>query len=66
MFYLYQITNAVNGKKYIGVSDDPRMRWWVHRNCAKKNDRHVLARAIREYGEDQFTFEILNSAETRH
>lgn len=55
--YIYQITNLVNGKIYIGQTNNPKKRWSNHRCC---NDPDmVIAQAIKKYGVDNFKFEIL-------
>lgn len=56
---LYQITNTVNGKFYIGItSKAPQERWGNHRRAAVKG-KAVLYRAMRKYGLDNFTFTVL-------
>ena len=55
--YIYQITNLINGKIYIGKTNNIQKRWSNHR-CS--NDPNmVIARAIRKYGVDNFKFEVL-------
>ena len=55
--YIYQITNLINGKIYIGQTNNIQKRWANHR-CS--NDPNmVIARALRKYGVDNFKFEIL-------
>ena len=61
---LYKITNLINGKVYIGQSIHPDKRWWEHRNKAKKNfDEYPIHLAISKYGEENFSFEILEWSE---
>lgn len=61
---LYKITNLINGKVYIGQSVHPDKRWWEHRNKAKKNfDNYPIHLAISKYGEENFSFEILEWSE---
>ena len=64
-FYLYKITNIVDGKIYIGQSVNPQARWRCHKSDAKlgKNKKH-FARAIRKYGAHNFTFEVIAQAKT--
>ena len=55
--YIYQITNLINGKVYIGQTNNIKKRWANHK-CS--NDPNmVIARALRKYGVDNFKFEIL-------
>ena len=56
-YYLYKITNKVNGKFYIGVTKDVDRRWTVH--CSKGSKCPKLKAAISKYGRDSFTKEIL-------
>jgi len=57
-FYLYKITNKVNGKLYIGVTKDFNKRKKQHIN-SRKSQRSLLNKAILKYGEENFFFEIL-------
>ena len=60
---IYKITNLINGKSYIGQSKNITTRWRRHRTSAyNKNDcsyEYPLYRAIRKYGLENFSFEIL-------
>lgn len=62
---IYKITNTVNNKCYIGQSVDIINRWKHHRTLAisdsSSNTRRTypLYRAIRKYGIEAFTFEIM-------
>jgi group I intron endonuclease len=55
--YIYQIMNLINGKIYIGQTNNIQRRWANHK-CSKDPDM-VIARALRKYGVDNFHFEIL-------
>lgn len=60
---VYLITNLVNNKKYVGISNDIRQRWNAHKQAAL-NETYTehntpLHRAIRKYGIDNFSLEIL-------
>ena len=55
--YIYQITNLINGKIYIGQTNNIQKRWANHK-CSNDPDM-VIARALRKYGVDNFHFEIL-------
>lgn len=60
---IYKITNQVNGKCYIGQSHNINERWVKHRSRAYQiNDINYdcyFYRAIRKYGLEHFSFEIL-------
>lgn len=60
---IYKIVNMVNGKVYIGQSIDIEKRWAKHRrNAFNPNDKgynYPLYSAIRKYGVENFSFEIL-------
>lgn len=53
---IYKITNKINGKSYIGQSIDIERRFREHR---KSKDDSLIDNDIRKYGQDVFTFEIL-------
>ena len=58
---IYCIENAVNHKKYIGLSRDIHRRWLEHRAALNRGD-HVnkyLQSAWNNYGEDAFRFNIV-------
>lgn len=61
---IYKITNNINRKIYIGQSVHPRKRWWEHCQRAKTHaDNYPIHLAINKYGEDNFSFEILEWTE---
>lgn len=62
---VYCVTNAANGKKYIGITVDPDSRWWEHKNKAKNGGGFALHQAIRKYGENNFIFEIICCTKNR-
>lgn len=47
---IYKLTNAVNGKYYIGSSVDIYKRWNQHQRRARQNTNEPLYSAIRKYG----------------
>ena len=55
--FLYQITNNINNKQYIGITNDFKKRWSNH----KCNKTMVIGKAIQKYGVENFTFEVLKS-----
>jgi group I intron endonuclease len=58
---VYLITNTLNGKTYVGqTTKTARHRWSTHKAAAKLAvNQYPIARAIRKYGSDNFTFEVL-------
>jgi group I intron endonuclease len=67
MWYIYKITNTVNGKVYIGQTVNYKNRWSRHRSDAKhkpdSRNKHLTS-AIIKYGIDNFTFEVITKADT--
>jgi group I intron endonuclease len=74
---VYLITNKANGKKYVGqTSGTLGHRWSQHLNLAKKGSPHAVHGAIRKYGKESFSIEVLEevrgsredllAAEVRH
>jgi group I intron endonuclease len=57
MIGVYLITNNVNGKMYVGQSWDVSRRWKREKNLSGVNNH--LSNAIRKYGRERFSFEIL-------
>lgn len=63
--YIYKITNLVNGKIYIGQTTYTIECRWKQHICAsstnpdKKDYNFLLHKAIRKYGKDNFSIELL-------
>lgn len=69
--YVYKITNLKNKKVYIGKTSNsnPINRWARHLYNARNKTTasyqyQALHKAITKYGEDNFTFEIIEQCET--
>lgn len=59
----YLITNSVNGRKYVGVTTvSLKRRWACHRCEATHSSQKALHRAIRKYGHESFTIEVVACA----
>ena len=58
---IYKITNNVNEKVYIGQSINIKLRWKDHINALNRDDSSctLLQRAWNKYGQENFSFEIL-------
>ena len=52
--YVYKITNKINKKTYIGITNNYTRRWAEHCNATS-----VIGKAIQKYGKDNFDFIVL-------
>jgi group I intron endonuclease len=62
---IYQILNIINGKFYIGHSQNYDIRWWEHERRLRKN-RHEnshLQAAWNKYGSSNFEFILIELVE---
>ena len=66
MFYLiYKLTNIKNNKFYVGItSESLQHRFRGHVRKSRHKPTSNLHKALRKYGEDSFTKEVLHSFET--
>src|SRR5271167_2728566 len=64
MFYVYKITNLINGKLYIGKTDNLAERWQSHLWHADTGGGYALHRSIRKYGKDNFKISIIEEFDT--
>ena len=62
---IYKITNKINGKIYIGKSNNIQQRFRDHKKLAFKEGHKeynkTLYQAFRKYGIDNFSFEIIET-----
>lgn len=58
---IYKITNQINGRFYIGSTNNLIKRYYTHVYDIRSNKKTCikLIRAVKKYGEDNFKFEIL-------
>lgn len=62
---IYTITNTINGKQYVGLTTvKPERRLYEHQNNAKNGRPEAIYCAMRKYGVEKFTFEIIDNAES--
>lgn len=64
---IYKITNLINGKKYIGKTNNWERRQKDHKRLAfkkeHKEENKTLYKAIRKYGIEHFSFELIEKLE---
>lgn len=60
MYYIYKLTNRINGKGYVGVTNNYEKRMREHSYAS--ND-YAISRAIRKHGWDSFNHEIIAQTE---
>ena len=56
IMYVYRITNKINNKKYIGITNNYKRRFKEH---ILKKTSSAIHKAIIKYGEENFIFEII-------
>ena len=65
MYQVYKITNIINNMVYIGSSIEVERRWRQHKQASiNENDHHYnypLMKAFREFGINNFKFEIVET-----
>lgn len=54
-YSIYKIFNHINSKVYIGWTTNPKVRFREH----KRGSGSLLQKAIRKYGLDNFTFDVI-------
>ena len=63
-YYIYKATNKINEKSYVGQTVDYRSRVWQHQRCYEK-ENCKFHDAIKEFGFDNFDWEILKTCENK-
>lgn len=69
IYVIYKITNSINGKIYIGMTNDFNQRMREHKsnaNSDKYKYKSRLYNAIRKYGWDNFEKEIIDVVDDRY
>jgi group I intron endonuclease len=63
---VYLITNEVNGKQYIGQTvRSLQVRWKKHLSAVVLGSEYYFHKAIRKYGEENFSLLVLHICETK-
>lgn len=57
--FLYKITNLVNGKLYIGITNRPETRRREHLYGKRTGSVSLIKQAVLKYGPDNFKFEVI-------
>jgi len=70
MYYAYIIENIINHTYYVGITSNPKDRWQRHQSNARSSSKDVhyqsyLYSAMRKYGIDNFTFEVIKTFTAR-
>lgn len=55
--YVYKITNLINGKSYIGQTNNLKRRFQEHLHDKRKS--HPIHLALNKYGKENFSYEVL-------
>lgn len=65
MYKLYKITNRVNGKLYIGITKLALEHRWKTHVGNSQNPKYPLQRAIKKYGSENFSIELICESHDR-
>src|SRR5271166_1321773 len=65
VFVVYNIKNTINGKLYVGITNNLNARWNKHVYDARGNSSCVIHRAIRKYGENNFILDVIQECENK-
>lgn len=62
---VYLITNSVNGKVYVGKTENSITKRWARHVCDSRTKQYAISKAIRKYGAGAFSMAELARASTR-
>lgn len=62
-YYIYKATNIINGKSYIGKTNDIKSRIWQHLRRYEREDC-LFHREMEKYGDDNFSWDVLETTDT--
>ena len=58
-YYIYKITNKLDGKIYVGCTNNCKKRWQVHQSMGRCEPLTPFYQAMNQYGVENFSFEVL-------
>ena len=64
LFYVYTLTNTINGKSYVGVTNDPFRRFEEHLSRASRFSKErclKLSNALNKHGVESFKLYIVHT-----
>ena len=66
-FYIYKVRNTVNDKVYVGLTNNPRVRFAAHKETSQASKSRLyndpLYVAMREIGVENFSIEVLEEGQ---
>ena len=62
-YYIYKATNLINGKSYIGKTNQLKERIWQHMRRYEKEDC-LFHQELSKYGDENFSWEILEETDS--
>lgn len=65
MYNLYGIFNKLNGKLYIGITNNPKRRWYEHTKNSKKitEQSYAIHLAMNKYGIQNFIYKTIEAVQ---
>lgn len=61
---VYRVTRRATGDSYIGISNDPELRWKRHLRDASNGEGYKFHRALAKYGSEAFDFDVIAALPT--